>query len=104
MKILLSIVALGPFPVAEMCVSNRKNIAILEKMLRDSAQVNINTVLAAPVDAPGGVAISLYHGMSATDVHRVQLDVVVLGAANCQAILERKTVSGLVVCFTSAKP
>ena len=85
-----SAVALGPFVIAEVRIADRDDVTALEEMLGDPAGIHEHPVLAAPVDNPRLVAVCRYYGVSAADVWRVQLDVIVGCSTDGQAILEQR--------------
>ena len=57
----------------------------------------MNAVLATPVDNPCRIAVGLNDGMPAAYVSCLQLDVIVLGAPDRQAVLKQGEAQQLIV-------
>ena len=92
-----SAVLLDPFFVAETGVADRHNVAVREEVLLDPPRVDINTVLASPVNDPSGVLLRDYDSVTPADPVSPELDVIVIRAPNREAILEQRKPDLLVV-------
>ena len=70
---------------------------MLKKMFGDSRRIDLNAVFAPPVNDPRLLAVCLYDSVPAADVIGLQLNVVVLGSPDSQAILKEWKPQNLVI-------
>ena len=70
------------FFVPEFGRPNADCIAISQEMLCDALGIDVDAILAAPVDDAGRVAVGDNHGVAPAYVRRLELDVVLLRSAD----------------------
>jgi hypothetical protein len=80
--------AFGTFFVLKICCAYRNDVAALQDLFRNFLAIYQDSVLAAPVNDASAIILRDNKCMSSTDVLRFQLDIVLLGTADRQAILE----------------